>query len=119
MCCIRRSKEREVPKNKPKRCCKSNQKRPGENFTGRYKELNTVSIFTQVFYASVCFFFRFNRTSVIGSINIPFSSVSFSENKIENVGQHSSALKNARDKIVVIIGNEETDLELVRKHIKY
>ncbi|KAJ8921997.1 hypothetical protein NQ315_008635 [Exocentrus adspersus] len=55
---------------------------------------------------------QFNRSSVVGSINIPFSSVSFSENKIENVGQHSSALKNAKGKIVVVIGNEETDLEL-------
>ncbi|XP_018562554.1 TBC domain-containing protein kinase-like protein [Anoplophora glabripennis] len=55
---------------------------------------------------------QFNRSSVVGSVNIPFSSVSFGENKIENVGQHSSALKNARGKTVVVIGNEETDLEL-------
>ncbi|XP_072385061.1 TBC domain-containing protein kinase-like protein [Diabrotica undecimpunctata] len=55
---------------------------------------------------------EFNRCCVINSINIPFSSVSFKENKIENIGHHSSLLENSKDKIVVIIGDEETDLEL-------
>ncbi|KAJ8935053.1 hypothetical protein NQ318_002682 [Aromia moschata] len=32
----------------------------------------------------------FNRCSVTGSINIPFSSISFSENNIESIGHHIS-----------------------------
>lgn len=54
---------------------------------------------------------------MIGSINIPFSSVSFSENVIENVGAHCSLLKSKGDKVVVVIGDEETDLERVRELI--
>lgn len=56
---------------------------------------------------------RYNRCNIIGSINIPFSNVLYGENKIENVGPHSNLIKNSRDKIIVIVGNEETDLELV------
>ncbi|KAG5897208.1 hypothetical protein JTB14_022559 [Gonioctena quinquepunctata] len=55
---------------------------------------------------------QFNRCGVINSINIPFSSVSFSENKLENVGQHSALLEDTKEKIVVVIGDEDTDLEL-------
>ncbi|VEN40483.1 unnamed protein product [Callosobruchus maculatus] len=57
---------------------------------------------------------QFNRCSVRESINIPFSSVSFSEVKIESIGQHSSLLKENKDRIVVVVGDEETDLEVVR-----
>ncbi|CAG9823731.1 unnamed protein product [Phaedon cochleariae] len=55
---------------------------------------------------------QYNRCSVIGSINIPFSSVSFSDNNIENIGQHSQLLKETNNKVVVVIGDEETDMEL-------
>jgi len=57
--------------------------------------------------------YRFSRCSVKGSINVPFSSVSFRENVIDNIGTHSSLLKSKGDKIVVVIGDEETDLEQV------
>lgn len=57
--------------------------------------------------------YRFSRCSVKGSINVPFSSVSFRENVIDNIGPHSSVLKSKGDKIVVVIGDEETDLEQV------
>ncbi|CAG9765341.1 unnamed protein product [Ceutorhynchus assimilis] len=53
----------------------------------------------------------FSRCSVVGSINIPFSSVSFSENVIENVGAQASTIKSKGDKVLVVIGDEETDLE--------
>ncbi|XP_023017738.2 TBC domain-containing protein kinase-like protein [Leptinotarsa decemlineata] len=55
---------------------------------------------------------QFNRCSVTGSINIPFSSVSFSEKKLENVGHHYALLENSKDKIVVVVGDEDSDLEL-------
>ncbi|XP_050296963.1 TBC domain-containing protein kinase-like protein isoform X2 [Anthonomus grandis grandis] len=53
----------------------------------------------------------FSRCSVKGSINIPFSSVPFSDKNIENLGINYSQIKSKGDKIVVIIGDEETDLE--------
>ncbi|CAH1185880.1 unnamed protein product [Phyllotreta striolata] len=56
---------------------------------------------------------QFNRCCIINSINIPFSSVSFTENKIENVGSNSAILEHSKDKVVVVVGDEETDLELV------
>lgn len=59
------------------------------------------------------FYLRYNRCNIVGSLNIPFSNVLYGENKIENIGQHSNIIKNSHDKITVIIGNEETDLELV------
>lgn len=59
----------------------------------------------------------FSRCAVIGSINIPFSSVSFSDHNIENVGPNSSLLKLKGDKIVVVVGDEETDLERFPKFL--
>lgn len=58
-------------------------------------------------------FIRYNRCSIIGSINIPFSNVLYGESKIENIGQHHVLIKNNKEKIIVVVGNEETDLELV------
>ncbi|KAK5650705.1 hypothetical protein RI129_001734 [Pyrocoelia pectoralis] len=55
---------------------------------------------------------QYARSSAKGSINIPCSSITFGEVNIENVGMHSSLLKNNKDKIVVIIGTEETNLDL-------
>nr|CAH7737912.1 unnamed protein product [Callosobruchus chinensis] len=55
---------------------------------------------------------QFNRCSVRESINIPFSSVLFSEVKIESIGQHSGLLKENQDRTVVVVGDEETDLEV-------
>lgn len=55
---------------------------------------------------------QFNRCSVINSVNIPFSSISFTDNKLENIGHHCKHFENATDKVVVVIGDEETDLEL-------
>nr|CAI5860061.1 unnamed protein product [Callosobruchus analis] len=55
---------------------------------------------------------EFNRCSVRDSINIPFSSVLFSELKIESIGQHSGLLKENQDRVVVVVGDEETDLEV-------
>lgn len=60
------------------------------------------------------FFSRFNRSSVIGSINIPFSSVTFGEVNIENLGQHSNLLKNTADKTVIVAGSKDIDFGLVR-----
>lgn len=57
---------------------------------------------------------QFARCSVIGSINIPSSSVSFGENNLENIGAHYTAIKNGKDQIIVVVGNEETDLDLVK-----
>jgi TBC domain-containing protein kinase-like protein len=56
---------------------------------------------------------QFNRSSVVNSINIPFSSVTFGEPSIENVGQHSSTIINNPEKIIAVIGTEDTDMELV------
>lgn len=56
---------------------------------------------------------HFNRTNIAGSINIPFSSVTIGERNIDSVGIHGNTLKNSTDKIVVVIGTEETDLEMV------
>ncbi|ENN79317.1 hypothetical protein YQE_04226, partial [Dendroctonus ponderosae] len=53
----------------------------------------------------------YSRCSVMGSINIPFSSVSFSDNIIDNIGLHSAALKSKGHKVVVVIGDADTDLE--------
>ncbi|XP_066253583.1 TBC domain-containing protein kinase-like protein isoform X1 [Euwallacea similis] len=59
----------------------------------------------------------FLRYSVKGSINIPFSSVSFRENNIDNIGPHSSLLKTKGGKVVVVIGDEDTDLERFPKFL--
>ncbi|XP_044258848.1 TBC domain-containing protein kinase-like protein isoform X1 [Tribolium madens] len=60
---------------------------------------------------------QFNRSSVVNSVNIPFSSVTFGEPSLENVGQHSTTIKNSGNKIIVVVGNEETDLELFPKFL--
>lgn len=64
-------------------------------------------------YSLIIKIFRFNRCSIKDSINIPFSSITFGEVNIDNVGQYSSVLKNSGNKIVVVVGAEETDLGLV------
>lgn len=56
---------------------------------------------------------QFNRNSLKGSVNIPFASVTFGEKNIENVGPQSNTLKQSGNKIVIVVGTEETDLELV------
>lgn len=61
----------------------------------------------------IYFYSRYNRCNIVGSLNIPFSNVLYGENKIENIGQHSNIIKNNHKKITIVIGNEETDLELV------
>ncbi|KAF7277775.1 hypothetical protein GWI33_009196 [Rhynchophorus ferrugineus] len=53
----------------------------------------------------------FHRSCVKGSVNIPFSSVSFNETVLDNLGTHSSLIKSKGDKVVAIIGDCETDLE--------
>ncbi|KAF5294637.1 hypothetical protein FQA39_LY02769 [Lamprigera yunnana] len=55
---------------------------------------------------------HFNRCYVKGSLNIPFSSVKFGEINIENIGPYSAILKSNKTKIVVIVGTEDTNLEL-------
>lgn len=60
---------------------------------------------------------EFMRCSINGSINIPFSSLSFSEYNIENIGPHADILKNKGDKIVIIVGTEETDLDSFPKFL--
>lgn len=60
---------------------------------------------------------QFSRCSVRNSLNIPFSSVTFGDNNIENIGNHSQVLKNSSDKIVIIVGSAETDLELFPKFL--
>ncbi|XP_068909096.1 TBC domain-containing protein kinase-like protein [Tenebrio molitor] len=60
---------------------------------------------------------QFNRSSVVNSINIPFSSVTFGEPSIENVGQHSSTIINNPEKIIAVIGTEDTDMELFPKFL--
>ncbi|KAL3272384.1 hypothetical protein HHI36_013861 [Cryptolaemus montrouzieri] len=60
---------------------------------------------------------QFSRCCVRGSINIPFSSVSFGESNIENIGQHAQMLKNSQERIVIIVGSTDTDLELFPKFL--
>ncbi|KAK4883180.1 hypothetical protein RN001_006499 [Aquatica leii] len=60
---------------------------------------------------------QFNRCSVKGSLNIPFSSVKFGDINIENIGTYSTVLKNQEKKIVVIVGTEDTNLELFPKYL--
>lgn len=52
-----------------------------------------------------------------GSINIPFSSVTFGEVKIENLGQHSNLLKNTDGKTVIVVGTKEIDFGLVKPEL--
>ncbi|KAL1492194.1 hypothetical protein ABEB36_012677 [Hypothenemus hampei] len=59
----------------------------------------------------------YKRCSVVNSTHIPFSSVSFTENIIENVGRDSDLLKSKGEKIVVVVGDEETDLETFPKFL--
>ncbi|RZC33417.1 TBC domain-containing protein kinase-like protein, partial [Asbolus verrucosus] len=57
------------------------------------------------------------QCAVINSINIPFSSVTFGETSIESIGQYSTTISNSRDKIIAVIGTEDTDLELFPKFL--
>ncbi|XP_049820096.1 TBC domain-containing protein kinase-like protein [Aethina tumida] len=60
---------------------------------------------------------QFQRSCVKRSINVPFSSVPFGESKIESLGPNGSIIKNSKEKIIVIVGNEETDVELLPKFL--
>ncbi|KAF5298584.1 hypothetical protein FQR65_LT09678 [Abscondita terminalis] len=60
---------------------------------------------------------QFNRCSIKGSLNIPFSSVKFGETNIDNIGAYSSVLKSNQSKVVVIVGTEDTNLELFPKYL--
>ncbi|XP_030758125.1 TBC domain-containing protein kinase-like protein [Sitophilus oryzae] len=59
----------------------------------------------------------FLRCSLKDSINIPFSSVSFSEKLLGNLGPHCNLVKSKGDKVVVVIGNSDTDLERFPKFL--
>lgn len=50
---------------------------------------------------------------MIGSINIPFSSVTYGDPNVDNLGVHANLFKENIDKNVIVIGTEETDLEMV------
>lgn len=56
---------------------------------------------------------RFNQCCIKGSFNIPSSSVKFGEPNIDSLVSHASMLRNSANKIVAVIGTEETDLEVV------
>ncbi|KAK9887878.1 hypothetical protein WA026_000183 [Henosepilachna vigintioctopunctata] len=60
---------------------------------------------------------QYSRCSVRNSINIPCSSVTYGEHSIENLGQYAQILKNSGDKIVIVIGSTDTDLELFPKFL--
>ncbi|XP_046747727.1 TBC domain-containing protein kinase-like protein [Diprion similis] len=50
---------------------------------------------------------QFERGAVLGSINIPFTSVQLSHTDIMSLGPHAEPLANNRDSIVVIIGQHD------------
>ncbi|KAF2901025.1 hypothetical protein ILUMI_05165 [Ignelater luminosus] len=60
---------------------------------------------------------QFSRCCVKGSVNIPCSSVTFGDANLDSFGVHSGLLKNAQNKIIIIVGTEETDLELFPKFL--
>ncbi|XP_076665242.1 TBC domain-containing protein kinase-like protein [Andrena cerasifolii] len=47
---------------------------------------------------------QFERGAVVGSINIPFTSVQLSQTQIETLGPHAKPLSENKNSIVVIIG---------------
>nr|XP_012148030.1 PREDICTED: TBC domain-containing protein kinase-like protein isoform X2 [Megachile rotundata]XP_012148031.1 PREDICTED: TBC domain-containing protein kinase-like protein isoform X2 [Megachile rotundata] len=47
---------------------------------------------------------QFERGAVVGSINIPFTSVQLSQTHIETLGSHAKPLAESKNSIVVIIG---------------
>lgn len=58
---------------------------------------------------------EFGRASVMNSVNIPFSMVKFGDTTLESLGPHRVLVQNccsADSRNVVIIGTEDTDLEL-------
>lgn len=56
---------------------------------------------------------RFERGAVLGSINIPFTSVQLSQTDLTSLGPHAEPLSNNKDKIVVIIGQHDQNNALV------
>ncbi|XP_025831896.1 TBC domain-containing protein kinase-like protein isoform X2 [Agrilus planipennis] len=60
---------------------------------------------------------QFSRYAVRGSLNIPFSSVTFGSPVLESIGPHGATLKNNTEKVVVVVGTEDTDLELFPKFL--
>lgn len=61
----------------------------------------------------IIFSHRFERGAVVGSINIPFTSVQLSLTHIETLGPHAKPLVENKNSIVVIIGPHDQNNALV------
>lgn len=64
-------------------------------------------------YKNNCIINRFERGAVIGSINIPFTSVQLSQTNIDTLGPHAKPLVDNKNCIVVIIGPHDQNNALV------
>jgi len=58
-------------------------------------------------------FDRFERGAILGSINIPFTSVQLSQTHIDTLGPHAKPLMDNKSSVVVIIGPHDQNNALV------
>lgn len=69
--------------------------------------------FQQSFHHCVYISHRYERGAVMGSINIPFSSVQLSHTHIDTLGPQAKPLAERKDGIVVIVGPHDQNNALV------
>jgi len=86
----------------------------------RFFITNFISFFYEDLFLKLIIdiFNRFERGSILGSINIPFTSVQLSQTHIDTLGPHAKPLTDNKSSIVVIIGPHDQNNALVSDHTR-
>lgn len=63
----------------------------------------------------MCLCYRYIRSAIEKSVNIPFSNVKLGETNLDSLGPQGECVRENLGKIIIVIGEEDSNPELVNK----